>query len=268
MNVNSLHIDVTNLNVLLTGGSNGIGLQISKAFLLKGASVVNWDLKETEQVKKLKEEFGNRYQYEYVDISNETSIQQSHKRLPEQVNVLINNAGLILKSPLTDIETSDWDKIYDVNVKGTMLVTKYVIPKIKGTSRGRIINLSSMTAKIGLETYSLYSSTKAAVSNLTKVWSLELSKYEITVNAICPGWVDTQMKGKLIEAISNLHDLNEEDALSAILSFVPQHRYIQTEEIAFACLFLSSGLSQGISGQELFIDNGLTNTFKPGFHMK
>lgn len=268
MDLQLLKFDVEKLNVLITGGSNGIGFEITKAFLAHNANVINWDIHETEDVLALKESYHDNYQFCKTDISDEKSIQEKLELVPDEINVLVNGAGLILKSPLDKIDISHWDKIYNVNVKGTMLVTKHILSKMRDSKRGRIINLSSMTAKIGIETYSLYSSTKAAVSNLTKVWALELARDGITVNALCPGWVDTQMKGKLIESISSIHELNKEEALEEILSFVPQHRYIETKEIAFACLFLASGLAQGISGQELFIDNGLTSMFKPGFHMK
>lgn len=264
----TFELDVKDLNVLITGGSSGIGLAISEAFLLKGANVINWDLQESEETQSLSQTYSNRYTCLSIDITDENSIYKGLNQVPETLDVLVNNAGIIIKSQLEDIQTDDWDRIYEINVKGTMLVTKKVIPKIRKSKRGRIINLSSMTSKIGLETYSLYSSTKAAVANLTKVWALELAPNEITVNALCPGWVDTPMKGKLIEGIAKLHHLLPEEAESIILSHIPQRRFIQPEEIAFTCLFLASTLARGISGQELYIDTGLTNMFKPGVHLR
>jgi NAD(P)-dependent dehydrogenase (short-subunit alcohol dehydrogenase family) len=264
----TFELDVKDLNVLITGGSSGIGLEISKAFLLKGANVINWDLQESEDVQCLAHQYSNRYTFLNIDVTDEDSIKWGLNRIPETVDVLVNNAGIIIKSQLEDIQTDEWDRIYDINVKGTMLVTKNLVPKIKKSKRGRIINLASMTAKIGLETYSLYSSTKAAVANLTKVWALELAPYEITVNALCPGWVDTPMKGKLVEGIAKIHETSKEEAENLILSHIPQRRFIQTEEIAFTCLFLASTYARGINGQELYIDTGLTNMFKPGVHLK
>lgn len=260
-------LDIDGLNVVITGGSSGIGLQISKAFLYKGASVINWDICKTEAIEKLKETYPNRYKNYLVDVTDETSIQKSVRNSPDIVHVLVNNAGIIMKAPLEEIRSEDWNRIYDINVRGTMLVTKNILSKMKESGRGRIINISSMTSKIGLETYSLYSSTKAAVSNLTKVWALELASDGITVNSLCPGWVDTPMKEKLIQGISKIHNIHDDEAKNAILSNVPQGRFIEPEEIAFTCLFLASTLAKGISGQELFIDTGLTNLFKPGFHM-
>lgn len=259
-------LDVKERYVVVTGGSSGIGLAICQAFLQKGANVSNWDIQQTDEVKQLLAQYPSSFQYLEVDVIEESAILKAVGNTWGTVDVLINNAGIISKSPLENICAEDWNRIYDINVRGTMLVTKNLLRKLKVSGRGRVINLSSMTAKIGLETYSLYSSTKAAVSNLTKVWALELAKDGITVNALCPGWADTAMKGKLVQGIAGIHDIPNEKAEELILGHVPQKRFIQTEEIAFSCLFLASTLAQGISGQELFIDTGLTNMFKPGVH--
>lgn len=259
-------LDVNERNVVVTGGSSGIGLAICKAFLQKGANVSNWDIHQSEDVNQLLDEYPSRYQYLEVDVTEESSIMKAAENTWGIVDVLINNAGIISKSPLESIRVEDWNRIYDINVRGTMLVTKNLVWKLRKSGRGRVINLSSMTAKIGLETYSLYSSTKAAVSNLTKVWGLELAKDGITVNALCPGWADTEMKGKLVQGIAGIHHIPDHKAEELILGHVPQKRFIQTEEIAFCCLFLASTLAGAISGQEIFIDTGLTNMFKPGVH--
>ncbi|WP_066304073.1 SDR family NAD(P)-dependent oxidoreductase [Bacillus sp. FJAT-29814] len=259
-------LDVNERNVVVTGGSSGIGLAISKAFLQKGANVSNWDIHLTDEVKQLLDEYPSRFQYLEVDVIEESSIIKAMENTWGTVDVLINNAGIISKSPLESIRIEDWNRIYDINVRGTMLVTKNLVWKLRKSGTGRVINLSSMTAKIGLETYSLYSSTKAAVSNLTKVWALELAKDGITVNALCPGWADTAMKEKLVQGIAGIHNIPNDEAEELILEHVPQKRFIHPEEIAFCCLFIASTLAGAISGQELFIDTGLTNMFKPGVH--
>lgn len=264
----TLELDVKDLNVLITGGTSGIGLEISKAFLNKGANVINWDLHVSSEVKDLCKNYPTHYNFYKMDVTDETAIQEAKKLVPMRLDVLVNNAGIIIKSQLEEIESEDWDRIYKINVKGTMLTTKHLVSKLKNSQRGRIINLASMTSKIGLETYSLYSSTKAAVANLTKVWALELASHEITVNALCPGWVDTPMKEGLIQGIARIHQTSPEEAETLIQSHIPQKRFIQPAEIAFTCLFLASPLAKGINGQELYIDTGLTNMFTPGVHLK
>lgn len=259
-------LDVKDLNVIVTGASSGIGLAISKSFLTKGANVINWDIQQPADVTQLLVAYPSSYRFVEVDVTDESSIQKAVEAAPEKVDVLVNNAGIISKSLLENIQSEDWNRIYDINVRGTMLVSKHLVDNLRKSGRGRIINVSSMTSKIGLETYSLYSSTKAAVSNLTKVWALELASDDITVNALCPGWADTPMKERLIKGISMIHDISNDEAENLILSHVPQRRFIQPEEIAFCCLFFASSLAKGISGQELFIDTGLTSMMKPGLH--
>src|SRR5690625_1024034 len=198
MSLEKMKINMDGLTVLITGGSNGIGFKISELFLANNAKVINWDIKKTQNIVNLIDKYEDKYLYESVDVSNEDTVRRAVENIPEKVDVLVNNAGVISKSLLEDIDFKKWDQIFNINVKGVALVTKYVLKKIKKSSHGRIINISSMTSKIGMETYSIYSSTKAAVSNLTKVWALELAKYNITVNAICPGWIDTEMREQLI----------------------------------------------------------------------
>lgn len=267
---NNFVIDVEGCVTVVTGGSSGIGLSIVKAFLQSRALVANWDLNKSKPIEELETEYPGKITTFVTDITDIKQIENATEQTLNRygrVDILINNAGIIYKSAIEELEMDLWDRIYDINVKGTVLTTKYLTPFLKRSGRGRIINLSSMTSAIGLETYSPYSSTKAAVSNLTKVWALELAPYGVTVNAICPGWVDTPMKTGLIKRIAALHGLTEEKAQEEILNYVPQHRFISPDEIAFCALFLASPLAQAISGTDIFIDTGLTHSFKPGFHM-
>lgn len=268
--LNKFIIDVKNCVAVVTGGSSGIGLSIVKAFLNSGALVANWDLNYSEAIKKAEADYPGKISTFITDITDAKQIAEATEQTLARygkVDILINNAGIINKAPVEELDMDTWDRIYGINVKGTVLTTKYLTPHLKKSSRGRIINLSSMTSAKGLETYSPYSSTKAAVSNLTRVWALELAPYGVTVNALCPGWVDTPMKTGLIKRIAALHGLTEEEAREEILNYVPQHRFISPDEIAFTALFLASPLAQAISGIDLFIDTGLTSSFKPGFHM-
>lgn len=268
-NFNPFMIDFEKRVAVVTGGSNGVGLTIVKAFLQSGAFVANWDVHESKQLLNLQQEYPKRLITIKTDVGNELQIENAVKETTNKyknVDILINNAGIMNKDLVEDLDIEAWDRLYNVNVKGTVLTTKHLLPYLKKSHQGRIINMSSMTSAIGLETYSPYSSSKAAVSNLTKVWALELAPYEITVNALCPGWIDTPMTKELIHRIAHLHGISKEQAEKEILSYIPQHRFISTEEIAFTILFLSSPLAQSISGLDLFIDMGLAHSFKPGFH--
>jgi len=267
----SYHMDFAGKIAVVTGGSSGIGLEVSKAFLSHGAGVVNWDIRMTPETERLAREFPDRYRAVVADVTSEDSIRAAAAATLEAaggVDIVVNCAGIIIKAPIEDIDMDAWDRIYAVNVKGTVMTIKHLTPALKRSKAGRIINISSMTANYGLETYSPYSTTKAAVSNLTKVLALELSPYGITVNALCPGWVQTPMLDQgLVAHLARLHGTDLETARREVLRFVPQHRFIPVEEIAFSVLYLAHPLAQSVSGTELRIDCGLTLTFTPGFHL-
>ena len=171
------------------------------------------------------------------------------------------------KAEVDALEKEVLDRLYEVNVCGLMLVTKHVVPYLKKSGRGRIINISSMQAALGMETYTPYTFTKAAVSGVTRVWALELAPYGITVNAICPGWTYSPMTKPSNTKLAQMHGVSYEEAWEMKLSYIPQHRYIDAKELAFLGLFLASPLSQAISANEIFADTGMVHCTKPGLHM-
>lgn len=266
-----MQLDVKERVAVVTGSSSGIGFAVVKALLEAGALVAGWDLQESESIRKLHKRYTKRLLTLRVDVSDETAV----KRAAEvsvarfsQVDIVVNCAGIMYKDAIEDIDMEAWNRINDINLKGTLLVNKHLVPYVKQSRCGRIINISSMTALIGLETYIPYTASKAAVSGMTRALAAELAPYGVTVNAICPGWVDTPMLDGLFERIASIHGYDKERAKREVLDHVPQRRFIHPDEIAFSVLFLASPLAQGISGTDFLIDNGLTNTFKPGLHMR
>lgn len=255
---------------VVTGASSGIGAAVRQAFLDEGCRVANLDIvappgDEGSQLD------GERSIFVATDVTNDQSVDDAVAVIEEwagTADILVNCAGIIAKQPVDEIDFAIWDRVFDVNLKGTVRTIRGFTPQlISSGTYGRIINLSSMTANIGLETYSPYSASKAAVSNVTKVAALELAPFGVTVNALCPGWVDTPMAASgLIAHLAKLHDITEVEAEDRVLAFIPQHRLIRPEEIAHAVMFLASPLAGAISSTELRIDLGLTETFTPGFH--
>jgi 3-hydroxybutyrate dehydrogenase len=144
----------------------------------------------------------------------------------------------------------------NINVTGTMLCAKAVVPEMKANRWGRIINLSSMQAFMGSPQYSAYTASKAAVIGLTRVWAMELVTYHITVNAICPSFVRTPLLEGAMKSLQQRENLTDEETMERFVSQVPQGRVLEPEEIAFAALFLSSPLAQGITGSSLAIAAG------------
>ncbi|GIP31619.1 SDR family NAD(P)-dependent oxidoreductase [Paenibacillus sp. J2TS4] len=269
-NLSRMTFDMSDRVAVVTGAGSGIGRAVAQALLEAGARVACWDIAENEEIGKGEELFGGRVMALKVDVSEEASVKLAVEQTLEkfgQADLVVNCAGIMYKSPLEDIDIKVWDKMYAVNVNGTLLVNKHLAPFLKKSRCGRIVNISSMTALIGLETYLPYSTGKAAVSSMTKIMAAELAPYGITVNALCPGWVDTPWLDKLIWKIASLHDCDFRTAEQMLLEHIPQQRYIHPDEIAFSVLFLAHPLAQGISGTDFVIDNGLTATFKPGLHL-
>jgi len=266
----SLQIDVRGRVAVVTGGGSGIGLAITLAFLESGARVSAWDLTISERLRQLQTPYGDDLLAVQVDVTDEAAVRRSAEETVRRfggADIVVNAAGIMYKDALGEIDPNKWDRIFGVHAKGTMLVSQSLLPYLKRSGCGRIINIASMTARIGVETYMPYSSSKAAVVNMTKVMAAELAPYGITVNALCPGWVDTPMTELLYDRIAGLHGLTRDEAKKAVLDHVPQKRLIPPREIAFAALFLASPLAQCISACELVMDHGLTNNFRPGFHM-
>jgi 3-hydroxybutyrate dehydrogenase len=174
-----------------------------------------------------------------------------------RIDILVNNAGVIYKSPIEDMDLENWKRVVDVNLTGPVIVTKAVVPELKKRKWGRIVNLSSMQALIGTPTYSAYSATKAGLSELTRVWAAELASFGITVNAICPSYVETPMMERSLERLSVERGISKEEAMEHFLQPIPQKRLLKPQEIAFIVLFLCSPLAAGITGHDLVVAAGM-----------
>jgi NAD(P)-dependent dehydrogenase (short-subunit alcohol dehydrogenase family) len=265
-----MQLNVKGRAAVVTGGGSGIGNAIVKALLQAGAHVASWDLKDSEALQALQQQYGDRLLSLQVDVADADAVKQAGEKTVSRFakpDLIVNAAGIMYKRPLEEIELDAWDRIYNIHAKGTLLVSRFFAPYLKQSGNGRIINIASMTAIIGLETYMPYSSSKAAVANMTKVMAAELASYGVTVNAICPGWVETPMLEGLFDRIAEIHGYDRNKAIEEVLSHIPGKHFVHPDEIAFCVLFLASPMARSISAADFMIDSGLTNTFKPGLHM-
>ncbi|MGW0163524.1 SDR family NAD(P)-dependent oxidoreductase [Mycobacterium sp. NPDC003323] len=263
-------LDQSGRTVLVTGSGRGLGRAIADAFAARGAYVLAADVLAAPTKTNLPSRVDGQIVNVAIDVRDEDSILnlfQQLSRTGSSIDVLVNNAGVMYKAPVDEIDLEQWQRIIDVNVTGAMLCAKHAVPMMKTRGRGRIINISSMTADIGFETYSPYSAGKAALTNLAKVWAAELAGWGITANAICPGWLDTPMAADALTAhLAAIHDESIDQARERLLSYIPQRRLIAPEEVAFTALFLASDLAAGITGESIRIDTGLAATFPAGLH--
>ncbi|MCM3717193.1 3-oxoacyl-[acyl-carrier-protein] reductase [Fictibacillus phosphorivorans] len=243
---------LNNKSVLVTGASRGIGRAIALYFAKNGAKVaVNYsgsEEKANEVVEEIKANGGTAFAIK-ADISSSDDVTNMIKTVIDEfgsLDVLVNNAGITRDNLLMRMKEEDWDAVINTNLKGVFLTTKAVTRQMMKQRSGRIINIASIVGVSGNAGQANYVAAKAGVIGLTKTSAKELSSRGITVNAIAPGFIETDMTGKLEEGI-------KEDMLRNI----PLARFGQPDDIAAAAAFLASDASSYITGQTLHVDGGM-----------
>lgn len=248
---------------LVTGASGGIGFAVCEAFAAAGAYVTALDVRESELQTEPWRKFIS------CDITSEEGLRRLGETVAENrgLDVLVNAAGIMDKSPLGEIDWVGWDRVYAVNCRSPLRILEKMLGHLKASKRGRVINIASMTASLGLPTYAPYSSSKAALLNASRVAGAELASSGITVNTISPGWVATPMIQPLFTRMEALHGLPVGGGRAYIEALIPQGRLVEPQEVAAAVLFLSSRAGGAVTGHDLAIDGGLTTIFTPGVHL-
>ena len=194
-----------------------------------------------------------------MDVTDESAVAyaiDTLRKAVDHVDVLVNNAGVGGGQPVAESDIARWRRTIDTNVTGTYLVTRSVVPLMR--SGGRIVNISSVLGRFGVAGYTAYCASKHAVIGFTRALALELAPKEITVNALCPGWVDTEMAKQGMEAGAVATGQTFEQFRAAALGAVPIKRIIQPEEVANLVAFLASPGAAAITGQTYNICGGQT----------
>lgn len=237
---------------IITGGSAGIGAATATRFAAEGAQVVIWDLDETrgvEMVEKLTAE-GGKVVFAKVNTANYAEIEAATKAVVDQfgkIDILINNAGITRDSSLKKMTPELWQQVIDVNLTGVFYCTKIISDYMVERNYGRIVNASSVVALYGNFGQTNYVATKSGLIGMTKTWARELGRKGITVNAIAPGFIATEMVEKM-----------PENVLDGMRAKVPSGRLGKPDEIASAYLFLASDEAAYINGTTLSVDGGMT----------
>ena len=244
---------------LVTGGSSGIGRGIALEFAKNGADVIVADVQENPKVGKYHDtdlttstveeirKIGGNCLFIKSDCSDEASIDALSKKIESiygRLDVLVNNAGRHIPGSIEELTVGQWDDVVALNLRGVFLVSKKCLKLLKKSDRGRIINIASVHA-FGGSAGPAYAPAKSGVVNLTKDMSLSLGKYGITVNAICPGYIETPIQDYLTP--------QEIEDYKASLSI---KRLGRPRDIANATLFLASQESEWITGTSLIVDGG------------
>jgi NAD(P)-dependent dehydrogenase (short-subunit alcohol dehydrogenase family) len=246
---------------VVTGGGRGIGAVIARVLADAGAAVVVAARTpvEIEGVAAALRERGAKAWAVSCDVTDEASV----KRLEEEarrhigvVDILVNNAGDASSSPFRKITLAEWERMLAVNATGTFLCTRQLAPGMVERGWGRVVNLASVAGLEGAKYIAHYSAAKHAVIGFTRSVAMELAGTGVTVNAVCPGYVDTPMTGRTLANVQARAGLPRDQALGAVLASAGQERLITPEEVASAVLDLCRDDARNVNGQAILLHAG------------
>ena len=238
---------------LISGGARGMGAAEAKLFAREGAKVVIGDILEEEGRRTEAEinEAGGECVFVPLDVTKESEWQNAVSATVSRfgkLDVLVNNAGVLLRGVLEDTSSQDWDFVMGVNAKGVFLGTKAAIPETRKAGGGSIVNISSMSGMVGQGNIQpVYNASKGAVRIFTKSAAIQYAGDNIRVNSVHPGAVDTPM---------TMDSWSDPEAKQRTISHIPLGRFAQPEDIAYGVLYLASDESSFVTGSELVIDGG------------
>lgn len=247
-----LSLSLGNRVALVTGGSRGIGRAIALEFARRGAAVVvnyNKSPEAANEVVKLIENEGGRaaaFQADVADFEQAAALVRFATDTFGDLHILVNNAGITRDTLIMMMSEADWDAVMDTNLKSTFNCAKAAVRHMMRKRYGRIINIASIAGQMGNAGQTNYSASKAGQIGFTKALAREVAARNITVNAIAPGFVDTEIL-----------DAMPAEMLAAALKLVPLGRKALPEEIAYAAAFLASDQAAYITGQALGVDGGM-----------
>lgn len=246
---------------VVTGGGRGIGRAIAGRLARAGASVIV-AARSRDEIEGVAEELssrGGRAVAIPCDVTDPDAVGRLEERARQAfgtVDILVNNAGISSSSPLHRVSLDDWSRSLDVNATGPFLCTRAFLPGMLDAGWGRVVNVASVSGLRGGRYITAYASAKHAVVGFTRSLALEVAGEGVTVNAVCPAFVETEMTEESVDRIVEKTGRSREDARRALEEESPQDRLIRPEEVANAVHFLCGVGARGINGETLAIDGG------------
>jgi len=246
-----MKIDFTNKTVVVTGGTRGVGAAIVQLFQECNAEIIATGT-NLDNLKRLNEKSSDkRTKYTHLDFISDDSVQNFLRYIEKlgRIDVLINNAGVNKIDAIHEISDNDWDWINEVNLRGPFLITRSVSKIMKKQGYGKIVNIASVFSIVSRAKRAAYSTTKWGLVGFTKAIAHDLAPHNILVNAVSPGFVDTELTRRILG----------EKEIEKLVSSIPQKRLADPGEIAKSILFLTSDHNTYITGQNIIVDGGFTS---------
>src|SRR5690349_17548350 len=249
--------DLTGKRALITGGTHGLGMAMAKGLGQAGAELIINDLSLDKLENALKEysRVGIKAHGRLFDVTNDAEVKNSINNIEKEIgpiDILINNAGIIKRIPMVDMEAADFRQVIDVDLIAPFIVSKYVGKHMIGRKSGKIINICSMMSELGRDTVSAYAAAKGGLKMLTRNMATEWAKFNIQVNGIGPGYFATEQTAPIRV---NGHPFND-----FIISRTPAGRWGNPEDLVGTAVFLSSTASDFVNGQVIYVDGGILAT--------